>query len=70
MGEDFYRGFHSSGALRRLFYCIWKYGDKWSFVIQSDIELWVEGGDFEEFPIEILPEFWGDDGMTVFGRKD
>jgi hypothetical protein len=35
-----------------------------------DVQLRVEGGDFEEFPIEILPEFWGDNGVAIFGRKD
>ena len=35
-----------------------------------EIELGVIRGDFEQFPVEVLPEFWGDDGMTIFGRKD
>ncbi len=35
-----------------------------------DIQLRVVVGDFKQFPIEILPEFWRDDGMAVFGRKD
>ena len=35
-----------------------------------DVEFWVVGGDFDEFPVEVLPEFWGNDRMTVFGRKD
>ena len=35
-----------------------------------DVEFRIKRGDFEEFPVEILPEFWGDDGMSIFGRKD
>lgn len=35
-----------------------------------DVERWVSGGDLHEFPIEVLPEFSGNDRMTVFGRKD
>ena len=35
-----------------------------------DIELWVMVRDLDQFPIEVLPELCGDDGVTVFGRKD
>lgn len=35
-----------------------------------DVEFWVESGDFDKFPVEVAPEFWGDDGVSVFGRKD
>ena len=35
-----------------------------------DVEFWVESGDFEKFPVDVVPEFWSDDGVSVFGRKD
>ena len=35
-----------------------------------DIELRVVFGDFEQFPVEVLPEGCIDDGMPIFGRKD
>ena len=35
-----------------------------------DVELWVERGDFYQFPVEVLPEFSGDDRVSIFGRKD
>jgi len=35
-----------------------------------EVELRIVGGDFKEFPIEVTPEFCGDHGMSVFGRKD
>jgi len=31
---------------------------------------WVMGGDFDQFPVYVLPELCGDNGMSVFGRKD
>ena len=42
----------------------------WISVRLFDVYLWIEGGDFEKFPVQVLPEFWGDDGVSVFGRKD
>lgn len=34
-----------------------------------EIERWVVLGYFVQFPVEVGPEFWGDDRVTVFGRK-
>ena len=51
-----------------------RYGNKKMHVVTVvvrlfDIELWIEGGDFDEFPVEVLPEVCGDDWVAVFGRK-
>ena len=27
-------------------------------------------GDFDQFPVEVFPEFWCDNWVSVFGRKD
>ena len=35
-----------------------------------DVEFRVMGGDFEQFPVDMPPYFGGDDGATVFCRKD
>ena len=35
-----------------------------------DVELRVVGGDVQQFPVDVIPEFGGDDRTTVFGRKD
>ncbi len=42
----------------------------WIGVRLLNVEFWVEGGDFEKFPVQVVPEFCGDNGMSVFGRKD
>ena len=35
-----------------------------------DVEFWIVCGDFEQFPVEVLPYLCGNDSTTVFGRKD
>jgi len=32
------------------------------------VQFWIMGGDFNKFPVEITPDFVGDNRMTVFGR--
>lgn len=54
---------------------LWRYGDEEMNVVTVvvrlfEIELRIELGNLDEFPVEVFPEVWGDDGMTVFGRKD
>ena len=34
------------------------------------IYFWIMGGNLNQFPVDVLPEFSGDDGMSVFGRID
>ena len=52
-----------------------RYGNKEMNVVTVvvrlfEIELRIERGNLDEFPVEVLPEVGGDDGMPVFGRKD
>ena len=41
------------------------------FVVVRLFEVYfgVVSGNFKKFPIQILPEFGGDDRVSVFGRK-
>ena len=32
------------------------------------VYFWIMRGNFNKFPVDVLPEFRGDDGVSVFGR--
>ena len=34
-----------------------------------DVKFWIVCGDFEQFPVDVIPDVCGDDSATVFGRK-
>ena len=35
-----------------------------------EVQRRVMRGDLNQFPVEVVPEFCGDNRMSVFGRKD
>ena len=35
-----------------------------------DVKFWIVCGDFEQFPVDVIPDVCGDDSTTVFCRKD
>ena len=35
-----------------------------------DVEFWIMSANFNEFPIQVLPQLCSNDRMSEFGRKD
>jgi len=34
-----------------------------------DVEFWIMSRNLYQFPVEILPDFWGNYGVSIFCRK-
>ena len=35
-----------------------------------DVKFWIVSGDLEQFPVYVIPDVSGNNGSTVFCRKD